>query len=158
MSVYKAFHYVWWWWWWWWWWWIILWHGWPTKGVYPYFQPGPLPGILTLVNLRHAASRVWACTEPEFRLSWIKLCSRDNHYTKVPHFYTNSLDWKKNIVLPHENHSQKGSDGSIFFCIYEGSIFFCIYPAFDFWNIYSSYMISIEDYLMRQLYFKKNHF
>ena len=21
----------------------FLWYGWPTKGVYPYFQPGPLP-------------------------------------------------------------------------------------------------------------------
>ena len=26
-------------------------------------------------------SRVWTCAEPEFRLSWMKLCSSDNHYT-----------------------------------------------------------------------------
>ena len=29
-------------------------------------------------------SRVWTCAEPEFRLSWMKLCSSDNHYTTAP--------------------------------------------------------------------------
>ena len=29
-------------------------------------------------------SRVWTCAEPEFRLSWMKFCSRDNHYTTAP--------------------------------------------------------------------------
>ena len=29
-------------------------------------------------------SRVWTCAEPEFRLSWMKLCSSDNHYTTTP--------------------------------------------------------------------------
>ena len=47
---------------------LSLWYGWPTKGVYPYFQPGSLSEILTITNLRHAASRVWICAEPEFRL------------------------------------------------------------------------------------------
>ena len=32
----------------------------------------------------HPASRIWTCAEPEFRLSWRKLCSSDNHYTMVP--------------------------------------------------------------------------
>ena len=63
---------------------LFLWYGWPTKGVYPYFQPGPLSEILTIANLRQAASRVWTCAEPEFRLSWTKLCSSDNHYTTSP--------------------------------------------------------------------------
>ena len=40
--------------------------------------------ILTIANLRHAASRVWTCAEPEFRLSWMKLCSSDNHHTTAP--------------------------------------------------------------------------
>ena len=40
--------------------------------------------ILTTANLRHAASRNWTCAEPEFRLSWIKLCSSDNCYTTAP--------------------------------------------------------------------------
>ena len=71
-------------WWWWWWWWIVLLYGWPTKGAEPYFQPGSLSEILTIANLRHAASRIWICAEPEFRLSWIKLCSSDNHYTTAP--------------------------------------------------------------------------
>ena len=50
----------------------------------PYFQLGPLSEILTIANLRHAASRIWACAEPEFRFSWMKLCSSDNHYTRAP--------------------------------------------------------------------------
>ena len=29
----------------------------------------------------HAASRIWTCAEPEFRLWWIKLCSSNNHCT-----------------------------------------------------------------------------
>ena len=36
--------------------------------------------IHTIANLYYAVSRVWTCAEPEFRLSWIKLCSSDNHY------------------------------------------------------------------------------
>ena len=38
---------------------LFLWYGWPTKGVLHYFQPGPLSEILTIVNLRYAASRTW---------------------------------------------------------------------------------------------------
>ena len=60
---------------------LFLWYGWPTKGVKPYFQPGPLSEILTIANLWQAASRTWTCAEPEFRLYWIKLYSSDNHYT-----------------------------------------------------------------------------
>ena len=37
---------------------LFLWYGWPKKGVWPYFQPGPLSEILTIANLRQAASRV----------------------------------------------------------------------------------------------------
>ena len=37
---------------------LFLWYGWPTKDVQRYFQPGPLLEILTITNLRHAASRV----------------------------------------------------------------------------------------------------
>ena len=47
-------------------------------------QPGPSSEILTIASLQHAASRVWTCTESEFRLSWMKLCSSDNHYTTAP--------------------------------------------------------------------------
>ena len=52
---------------------------------------GPLSEILTIANLWHAASRVWTCAEPEFRLSWMKLCSSDNHYTTAPLNYKVSL-------------------------------------------------------------------
>ena len=34
---------------------VLLYNGWPTKGVYPYIQPGPLAEILTTANLQHAA-------------------------------------------------------------------------------------------------------
>ena len=37
---------------------LFLWYGCPTKGVWPYFQPGPLSEILTISNLRHVASRI----------------------------------------------------------------------------------------------------
>ena len=30
----------------------------PTKGVWPYFQPGTLLEILTITNLRHTVSRI----------------------------------------------------------------------------------------------------
>ena len=62
---------------------LFLWYGWP-KGIYPYFQPRPLSEILTTTNFRHVMSRIWIGTEPEFRLSWMKLCSSDNHYTTLP--------------------------------------------------------------------------
>ena len=52
---------------------------------------GPLSEILTIANLWHAASRVWTCAEPEFRLSWMKFSSSDNHYTMAPLNYKFSL-------------------------------------------------------------------
>ena len=65
---------------------FFLWYGWPTKGIQPYFQPGPLSEIFTIANLRHVVSRVWTCAEPEFRLSWMNLCSSDNRYTTAPKY------------------------------------------------------------------------
>ena len=52
-----------------------MWYGWSTKGA---------SEIFTIANVRHAASKVWTCAEPEFRLSWMKLCGIDNHYTTTP--------------------------------------------------------------------------
>ena len=43
-----------------------------------------LSKILTIENLRHALSSVWTCAEPEFKLSWMRLCSSDNQYTTAP--------------------------------------------------------------------------
>ena len=37
--------------------------------------------ILSITYLQDAASWAWTSAEPEFRLSWMKLCSSDNHYT-----------------------------------------------------------------------------
>ena len=67
---------LWWWWWWWWWWWIVF--------VIWLFQPGPLSELFTIANLQHTASRISTCTEPEFRLCCMKLCSSDNHCTTAP--------------------------------------------------------------------------
>ena len=69
-----------------WWWWRIVFVVWLTdeRRFLPYFQPGPLPEILTIANLRQTATRVWTCAEPELRLGWMKLCSNDNHYTTAP--------------------------------------------------------------------------
>ena len=39
-----------------------------------------------IANLWHTVNRVWICAEPEFRLSWIELCSIDTHYTTAPKF------------------------------------------------------------------------
>ena len=63
---------------------LFLQNSWLTKGFKPNFQPGPLPEIQITVNLRHAASWIWTCPEPEFRLCRMKLCSGDNHYTTMP--------------------------------------------------------------------------
>ena len=45
-----------------------------------YFQPGPLSEFHAIANLRHAASRIWTWTEPEFRVWRMKLRSSDNLY------------------------------------------------------------------------------
>ena len=37
--------------------------------------------ILIFPNLRHSASRIWTSGEPEFRVSWMKLCSSDKRCT-----------------------------------------------------------------------------
>ena len=49
-------------------------NGWPSKGVTPYSQPGPLSDILT----------VWTCAEPDLTLCWMKFCSSYYHYTTAP--------------------------------------------------------------------------
>ena len=63
---------------------LFVWYGWPTKGIWPHFQPGPLSEILTIANLWHVASKIWTYTESEFRLCWMKLSSSDDHYTTAP--------------------------------------------------------------------------
>ena len=65
------------------------------KGIKLYFQPGPLSEILTITNLWHTASRIWTCSEPEFRLCWMKLCSSDNHYTMAPRLKI----WLSEVVI-----------------------------------------------------------
>ena len=40
-----------------------------------------LSEIHTNANSWHTANRIWACREPEFRFSRMKLCSNDKNYT-----------------------------------------------------------------------------
>ena len=54
---------------------IVFQNDWPMKGVKPYIHSGLLSEILTIANLRHAASMIWTCSEPDFRFSI------DKHYT-----------------------------------------------------------------------------
>ena len=39
--------------------------------------------IHTIELLWHAANGIWTCAEPGFRLSWMNLCSSNNHYTRA---------------------------------------------------------------------------
>ena len=55
---------------------LLLRNGWPMTDVKPYFHPGPMSQILNVANLSHAASRIWTYAELDFRLYWMKLCSR----------------------------------------------------------------------------------
>ena len=46
-----------------------------------------LSEILSIVNLRHAASMIWTRVVPEFRHCWLKLCSSGSHYITVLQLY-----------------------------------------------------------------------
>ena len=67
-------------------WWIVFveWMVDRQNSLTPYFQPGPLLEILTMLNLRHAASRVLTYPESQFSFCSMKLCSTDNHHTTAP--------------------------------------------------------------------------
>ena len=67
----------------------------------PYFQPAPMSEILTMTNLQHTVSRVWICTESEFRLCWMKFCSSDNHYITAP------FTWSSNQLPKHQLYQVK---------------------------------------------------
>ena len=68
-------------WWWSWWWWIVFVVWLTDERRLALFPAG------TIVRDPHhleSPSRVWTCAEPEFKLSWMKLRSCDNHYTTAP--------------------------------------------------------------------------
>ena len=74
---------------------LVVW----LTGERPYFQSDHS------ANHRYAASTVWSCAGPEFRLSWMKLCRSDNHYTTTlnyptPLHYTTSWHY---TTLRHYN-------------------------------------------------------
>ena len=74
-----------------------------------YFQPSPLWEILTILNLRRAASSVWACAESEFRPCWMKMCSIDSHYTTVVQLKRESVEKIKdtNFFMINEKGKEK---------------------------------------------------
>ena len=60
---------------------------------------GPLSEIFTIVNLRHSASRIWTCAEPDFRISWMKMCSSDNHCIKwIGWIFNRPLYFAKTLI------------------------------------------------------------
>ena len=59
---------------------LFLWYRWPTKGVSPYFHPGPLSEILIIANLRHTASRIWMKL-----VEWSCVVVITTTYTTAPH-------------------------------------------------------------------------
>ena len=72
----------WWWWWWWWWWcWIVFVEWFTHEKQLALFPAGTIVRYLHHRKSLHAASRIWTCAERGFRLSRMKLCSSDNHYT-----------------------------------------------------------------------------
>ena len=80
---------------------------WPTNSDKLYFQPGLLSEIITIKNLRHAASRIWTCIEPEFRLRWMKFAvvfttTRLYHYTNWKNPWFHDLT---SFHLNRESHS-----------------------------------------------------
>ena len=70
---------------------LFLWNGWPTKGIKPYFEPGPLSVASTIANL--ITNGIWTCAEPEFRLWWMKL------YTWSWIFSTDTLSYGRTHKL-----------------------------------------------------------
>ena len=72
---------------WWWWWWIVF-VVWLTDERRLALFPAET--IVRDPHHRESLTRrgqgFWTCAEPEFRLSWMKLCNRDNHYTTASNF------------------------------------------------------------------------
>ena len=61
-------------WWWWWWWWIVF-----VVWLTDERRLALFPAGTIVRDPYHRKS--------EFRLSWMKLCSSDNHYTTAPQFH-----------------------------------------------------------------------
>ena len=62
------------------WWWIVF-----CRMVDWRKSLASLPAETIVTDPHHlkspnATGRIWTCAEPEFRLSWMKLCGSDNHY------------------------------------------------------------------------------
>ena len=67
---------------------FFLWHGWPTIIRGSHHRKSPAHHKL-----------VWTCTEPEFRLNGIKLCSSDNHYIMAPQLRLFQIFGPRNDIL-----------------------------------------------------------
>ena len=70
------------------------------------FFPATNIKILKFTNLSRAASRVWTCEQPEFRLWWMKPCSNEKHFTTAPqtdYCIENWQQYKKRLKLKVRN-------------------------------------------------------
>ena len=55
--------------------------------MFLFFPTGTIVRDLTIPNLWHSISGIRICTEADFRLRWMKLCSSDNHQSTAPQHY-----------------------------------------------------------------------
>ena len=73
--------------------------------------------ILTIASLRYAVSRVWACAKHEFKHSWMKLRSSDNHYIIFVNQRSSRLEvfCKKGVIRNFTKFTGKHLCQSLFF-------------------------------------------
>ena len=73
--------------------------------------------ILTIAILWHAVSRVWACAKHEFKHSWMKLRSSDNHYIIFVNQRSSRLEvfCKKGVIRNFTKLTGKHLCESLFF-------------------------------------------
>ena len=65
----------------------------------------PLPEVFIMQNLGNAANGLWSSLEPRFRLCWITLCHKVNHYTTCSPTYR--CWWQKSRPLGKISMSRK---------------------------------------------------
>ena len=119
-----------------------------------HFQPGPLSGMLTIANFRHAAGRIWACAEPvsgfdEWSCAVVITTTPRRHrqfflsgsFLQIKHFET----WWSPLVLVHSFHT---SGFQLYMCGEEIYYLYCLFLKFFYlleWFILimSSYLATI---------------
>ena len=120
----------------WWWWWIVF-VLWLTDGRrLALFTAGTIVRDPHYCKSPTHREQIWTCVEPECRLCWMKLCSRDNHYITAPSYlllcggvYT--IIMKLSIVIFYLAHIFYFAPG-------------ILHPIFHGWSIYAPPLVSHE--------------